>query len=721
MKIRHSVLCRYLEAPDDPRQLRDLLDDTGLEVKRLDRLPDGDLALALELLANRGDHHCYAGIARELAGRLGGSVQLPPILPLSVGESPVPVHVETDGCLRYTATLFERTDPGLGTLSPQSLAPILAAEQSPVSAPVDATNLSNLEFGQPTHAFDADKIEGALRVRSSRPGEQAWPLFAPEPVELPTGTLIIADDVKVLGIAGVIGCEECKTTDQTRRVLLESAAFDPVRVRKAARALNLHTDASARFERGSDPSAPLIGAGRVAWLLVHEAGWSLRGTTGDVGRWVNPRRQIPLSVPAAASFLEYPLHAQEIADRLGRYGFRVSGQWPDWQGDESWPLPAALHDAPREKLRNLVLVEVPPHRLWDVEDAADLYEELARSIGYNETPEHLPPVELGSLPSLPEQRKLLTSQILVGHGFYEVVVDGFHARELVERLPLPLGHPLAAHVQTLNALDRGYGLLKNSPLPQALEGVATNLNLRLSQIKAFEWTRTFHPDKTAPNGVCRETPVLWAIACGADREPGWADKGRAVDAWTLKGIVQNLAIDLHLPLTVGPPDPDYPVAALLHPGRSASVRLGGVPIGALGEVHPGVLGAFRIKRARPVYLEIQSEPLLGAPSERLTYRPPSTNQPIERSLAFTLPHRVRAGEIAQTLTHAGPSWLARVDVTDLYAHRDEEGAPLRTITFALRFDTDQAARTGDEVNQTCDALIAAVQERWGDRGVRLRE
>lgn len=720
MKLRHSVLKRYLDVPEQPRALRDLLDDLGLEVKRLDIQDDGDLSLTLELLANRGDHHCYQGIAREIASRIGGEVVLPPVLDLSVGPSPIPIIIETEACLRYTATLLERTAPGTGELSAESLAPILAAEQSPISAPVDATNLSNLEFGQPTHAFDADKIDGPIRIRDSRAGERAWPLFAPEPVELPEGTLIIADDAKVLGIAGVIGCEESKTTEHTSRVLLESATFDPVRVRKAARSLNLSTDASARFERGSDPSAPLTGAGRVAWLLVNEAGWTLRGTTGDTGSWQDPRRQIALSVPAAASFLEYPLHAEEIAARLSRYGLRVSPRWPDWQGDERWSLPESLRDTPRDRLRNYILVQVPPHRLWDIEDAADLYEELARSIGYNATPEHLPPVELGSLPSLGEERKARLTEILLGHGFYEVVVDGFHSRELVERLPLPDGHPLTQHVQTLNALDRGYGLLKNSPLPQAIEGVATNLNMRLSQIKAFEWTRTFHPDRTAPNSVCREQHVLWAIACGSDRAPTWADKGRTADAWTFKGILANIATDLSLPLTTGPAEPSYPVYALLHPGRSASIRLGDRVIGALGEVHPAVLGAFKIKRVRPVYLELDSQALLQATAQDRRWAHPSTNQPIERSLAFTLPHRIEAGQVADTLRGAGPSWLSAVEITDLYAHQDTGGAPLRTITFALAFGTQERPRTGEEVNEACDNLIAAVEGRWGEHGVRLR-
>jgi len=231
VKIAHDVLRRFVEVPSDPKVLRALFDDLGLEVKRVE--PDGSglgTVFTLELLANRGDHYCYHGIAREIAGRTGARVALPMVDRLEVGPSPVPLRIDTPRCLLYTATLFEH-DGKAQPLAGERLLPLLAAGLHSVSAPVDATNLANLELGQPTHAFDADTIVGGIVVRDSVAGEKAWPLFAPGPVEIPAGTLVIADDQKILAIAGVIGCEESKTTDATRRLLLESACFDPVAVR----------------------------------------------------------------------------------------------------------------------------------------------------------------------------------------------------------------------------------------------------------------------------------------------------------------------------------------------------------------------------------------------------------------------------------------------------------------------------------------------------------
>jgi phenylalanyl-tRNA synthetase beta chain len=715
VRIRRSVLSRFIEVPREARALRDLLDDLGLEVKRLDELP-GDIALTLELLANRGDHHGYLGLAREIGGRTGGVVRVPEYQALIAGPSPVPLRVETPLCPVYTATLLVREHTG--DLHEEDLAPLIAADMNRVSAAVDATNIVALEFGQPTHTFDADTVVGGLIVRTSGVGERAWPLFTNGPVELPPGTLVIADDEKILAVAGVIGCHESRTTEQTRRILVESAHFDPVSVRKAARALGLSTDASTRFERGTDPSVPLVAAGRVAALL-QPAGWRATGTTGVAGAWRDPNRQILLSVPAAASYLEIPLGFQEVRVRLGRYGFLVSPDYPDWEAEEGWRSPEDFDEVSRDRLRASVLVRVPPHRLFDVEEAADLYEELAKSVGYASAPERLPPITLGSLPSPREERKAAIDTLWVGHGFYEVILDGFHARDLHDRLGLPPGHPLHDHIETQNALDRGYSLLKNSALPQALDGLATNLNVRQEQVKAYEWTRTFHPDKTAANGVCRERPVFWALAAGAEREPGWAHEDRPVDVWYLKGILENMALDLHLPLKTAPLPADDGAADLLHPGRRAAVYLGDQRIGALGEVHPTIVAAFKIKRARPLWLELDADVLLGAPASVRRWDMPGERQAIDRDLAFTLPLRVEAGDVARTLRHAGPPWLEAVSMTDLFAHEDA-GSPVRTVTFSLRFSTEDQARTAVEVNTVCEHLIEAVHGMWGSRGVKLR-
>jgi phenylalanyl-tRNA synthetase beta chain len=689
MKINASVLSRFVGLPSDARDLRDLLDDIGLEVKRHDASTG---KMTLELLANRGDHHCYLGLAREISGRTGDATCAPPRTDLEVGASPHPLNISTDLCSMYSATLIERASTET-PLTPEELAPLDAAEIHSVNPPVDATNLANLEFGQPTHCFDADTINGPIAIRLSIAGETAWPLFAEERVEVPEGSIVIADDEKILAIAGVIGCEESKATETTTRILLESAAFDPVAVRKASRALSIHTDSSARFERGSDPSQVLVGAGRVVQLLEGH-GWKRKGATGVVGQWKDEERTIGLKTSAAAAFLDHPLDDNEITDRLSRYGFFVGGS----NGELS--------------------VRVPPHRVWDVEFAADLYEELAKSIGYNVTATNLPPVDMGALPSHLDAVKMNVEEVLLGAGFYEVFTNGFHGTALREKLGVDEQHPLWDHVETTNALDRGYGLVKNNCLAQAVEAVAGNVRMGTRPIQMYEWTRTFHPNATAPNGVCTETHRLWAIADGSVETDRWAGKPRQSTAWRMKGMVEEIGTALGLDLRISPSESIHPLSDCIHPGRQAQVTLNGAVVGILGEVHPRIAKAFKLKRARPVYMELERDALLTQPTQ-IRYTERSVHQPIMRSLAFSLPTKVTAGEVSDFLLERGPQWLETVDIVDLFDH-EEDGRPMRAITFALRYGNAQGDRSADAVNQASEALIEAIQEAFGPRGVSLR-
>jgi phenylalanyl-tRNA synthetase beta chain len=612
MDINLTTLRRFTPVPHDARQARVLLDEVGLEVKRIDP-SDPDVPVTLELLANRGDHHCYVGLAREVSGRTGGSVCFPSGIELTEGTSPHPVFIESALCSAYTITMLERT--GTGVLEAEALSLLESAGLKSVGAVVDATNVSNLELGQPTHAFDADTIVGPIRIRLARAGEQAWPLFATEKVTLPEGALVIADDAKVLAIAGVIGCEESKTTDATTRVLLESAAFDPVAVRKASRALSIHTDSSARFERGSDFSMPLVGAGRVAALLAH-AGWVVRGETGVVGAWEDPKRTVRFDPASCRRFLAIDEPDAMLSERLRRYGFGLA------------------------EADGALMVSVPPHRLWDVEFSADLYEEIAKSIGYDNTPTALPVVDMGALPSDRERALEVAEEVLLGHGFYEVITDGFYGRVVQERLGLGEDDALWSHVETANALDRAYSLLKNNCLAQAVEGVASSIRRQHREVKAYEVTRTFHPDASAANGVCTERDVLWGIVSGHATPPGWSGKKRAADALFLKGVVAEMAVALGLDLTFGALEEDTPLAVCLHPNRCIGIRLDGRQVGLLGEVHPRVLDAYKVKRARPTYLEIAVDALCGK-SARPPFVEPSRFNPAVRNLAFTLPHRVQ--------------------------------------------------------------------------------
>ena len=682
MNISTHVLRKYISCPDSDTELRHLLDDIGIEVKK-----SQDGILSVELLANRGDHYCYAGIAQELSGRLGGAVCAPKKTVMDVGQGGPEVSIETELCLVYTATYLESTDPK--TLSEDVLAPLTASDIHSLGAPIDATNLSNMELGQPTHVFDADTICGVIRIRCTQEGEKAWPLFFEEKITLPTGTMVIADDEKILAIAGVIGCEESKTTPQTRRIVLESACFDPVHVRKTSRALSIHTTSVARFERGSDPSLPLGGAGRVTFLL-ESCGWSRAGKTTMVGAWTNPNRMISLLPDRANAFLQTSMSTQEIIERLHRYGF--SSQIRD-QGIE---------------------VVVPPHRLWDVERVSDLYEELAKSIGYNNTPISLPMIERGVLPSFEQQRKEQVEEVLLGMGFFEVMTDGFYGSGLLSQLDLPPNHPLHDHVSTKNALDRGYSLLKNNAFLHAVSAVSKNIKRHIFDIKIFEWTRYFLPDEQADNGVCREVSVLWGAVCGKERPDLWTQDKQKSDFYFVKGLIEELSNEFRLPFSIVESFKDHPLHSSLHPYRQAQIMLRGVAVGIIGEIHPQVAQRFKIKKQRPCYFELNTTSLY-AQEDELSYRVPHAIQPLKRTISFALPQGFSAQSI-QDIVHGMCDSFRVVDLFDF----QEEGSPWSSVTFSLSFENPEGTLSAETVNSALQTLISDVEREYGAQGVYQR-
>lgn len=695
MKIARDVLERFTDLPTDNHELRVLLDEVGIEVKRVEDT-DGPLTFSVELLANRGDHHCYRGVAREVVGRTGLPLRDVPHTELDTNVGNWPLERLSDKVLRYTATVLVRDGDAQG-FDAETLRPIEAAGIHGINAPVDSTNLVNHEIGQPTHVFDADKVKGAIVLRESVAGEKAWPLFTEAHLELPEGTLVVADDEKILAIAGVIGCEDSKATETTTRLVLESASFDPVAVRKASRSLGIFTDSSARFERGSDPELAIVGAGRVVHLL-EQVGWKREGGTSTVGSWVDPERTITIDTAATAAFLELDLDTDAIADRLERYGFQIAQE-----GER-------LH------------VRVPSWRLWDVEEPADLYEELAKSVGYDRIPVSLPMVDMGALPSTAQLTRRRVDDVLAGSGFFEVITDGFYGRQVLDVLGVDEGHPLAAHVQTVNALDRAYTYLKNNTLGQAVLAVADNVAMRVRDVKIYEWTRTFHPidgEASRTRSPCTERNVLWGICSGAAWPGSWSSLGGQADGLFLKGMLEELAAELSLDLITAPASDADPLTSLLHPGRRVALELDGRRVGILGEVHPEIRKRLKLKKLRPWYFELDADAILEPGARPSFVEPPSTH-PMERTLAFGLPSGIEADSIRAFLDACGPAWLERVAITDRFDTTGADGNPIRSITYELRFDNTSQERSADEVNAVLEELVGAVHEQFGSSGVAQR-
>lgn len=690
MKFYLSILREYCPAlPISEHKAVTALDDAGIEVQGIESDEIGtDTIVSVELLANRGDHRCYLGVARELAGRLDGVVAAPEGTPLSIAtRGSISCRVSTSDCLTYMLTPLDVLDHSapLGAESRQMLA-IEGGETG--AAVVDAANAVSLQIGQPLHAFDADTIRGTIDVRHSLPGETARLLGEENPRPLPAGTLVIADDAKILAIAGVIGCEESRVTPATSRVILESATFDPVAVRRSSSALGVVTSASQRFERGGDPALPAAGAALAVKLLEESGAARASGPSTMARAWEADLPVIRVDFADLADFLGTDIPPGEAADRLERYGIKHLGG-----GD----------------------FKIPSHRIWDLVQAQDLYEEVARSIGYNCLPSVLPVARIGAEPAPAEQGAEVAGDVLVSLGFYEVITDGFYDRALVRRLGVQPGSPLDRHVSTVNAVERHYELLKNNSLAQAMAALETNARYRTTDVRLYEFTRVFEPAST---GVC-ERGVLWAIAAGSANPGSWSGgNDRPVDVFFLKGATEQIAARLRFRLEARPiARSGHVLAPYLHPHRSMVLSVGDRTAGVIGEVHPQVAERFDVAGSRPVYLELDTAVLV--PHERPVLPVLEEAPPIERMLDFVVPTLLTSRDLIQVLNEAAPRRLRGLHVADVFENSSALGAGMRSITFRLLLSAEPTP-TSEELNVEVQAMIDMVVAAFSEYGVRLR-
>ncbi|MCL1892017.1 MAG: phenylalanine--tRNA ligase subunit beta [Alphaproteobacteria bacterium] len=641
MKFSKKILETFVKLP---KNWQDLMEDVGLEIKSL----DGDI-MNLELLANRGDHYCYMGLAREIHGRAAAKMIEFPSIALESAPAKI-FSIDTDKCIAFSFTPYE-----ISHLKPNNKYDYMleASGVNVIHPAIDITNVVMLELGQPAHIYDADKIKGRVHIRETKKGEKAALLFHEGMTELPAGTCVIADEEKILCVGGVIGCHAAEVDKDTKNILFETALFDPVAIRKTAKALGLSTIASQRFERGGDIAAVCAGASRAARLYA-DIGAKRSGDFQFARTATIEKQYIELSGDYARSELEINISDEEIKERLARYGFNL--------------LPPTSY-------------LIPTWRVWDIKgEPADLIEELCRSIGYNALPSKLPPVEIGAAPTAAEVRKAEIDSYLVHNGFYEVFTDNLYSPKHAAL------SPVKEHIALENSIEGGYAFMKNNPIVQAVELIEKNLRVKNREIRAYEWGKIFKGEY--------EIEILWGVMNGVGAS--------VLDA---KGLIQNLASDLGLDvkLEYGDFADSRKVSEweLLHPKRRGRLSCNGRGICVFGEVHPNLLAEFDIKNDTPVFFSFDTKALLNAPARKIKYESPSAIIPSQRDIAVAVPYGRNAGDVAEFIKKKYPQ-VAIVEITDVY---DKPKESMRNITFTLTFAGEHSA---DDLNK----LILEIMESY---------
>ncbi|QDX81215.1 phenylalanine--tRNA ligase subunit beta [Denitratisoma sp. DHT3] len=634
-----------------------------------------DQLITLKLTPNRADCLSLLGIAREVAALTGAPLYAPDEVTVSPAIDAVrEVIIEAPAaCPRYCGRLVRGVNAAAPTPDWMRQRLERCGIRS-ISAVVDVTNYVMLELGQPLHAFDDAKLEGAIRVRLPAAGEQLQ-LLNGQTITPPADAVLIADQAAALALGGIMGGELSGVTAATRDIFLESAFFAPDAIAGKARALGFSSDSSFRFERGVDSQLQRRALERASQLIIEIC----CGQAGPVVEAVDVShlpecRPVRLRAARASKVLGVPFSAPQIAQLLGGLGFDFQQQ-----GDE-------------------FLVTPPPHR-FDMTIEEDLIEELARLHGYDNIPAY-PPTGLVTMMPLPEDRRtpMQLRRLLAARGYQETVNFSFveaawEADFCANQAPIALANPIASQMS----------VMRSSLIGSLINVLATNLKRQQPRVRVFELGRCFMRDAGgAPVSGFRQPLRLAALASGSALVEQWGVAARPVDFFDLKADVESL----------------YPGRALrferilhpaLHPGRAAAVCLEDRQVGILGEIHPSWVQKYELGTA-PVVFELELDDLLAQPLP--AYAEVSRYPAVVRDLALIVDqHQSWQGLLEALRTEANP--LVRdIQLFDVYQGKGV-AEDRKSLAFRIVMQDTQRTLEDLEVEKIVAALVLTAERHCG--------
>ena len=672
MLVPVEWLREYCDFDVSPEELAERLTMAGLEVEDI-REESGQKVFSTYMTPNRPDLLSMVGVARDVSALLGTDFRLPkPAFREDDRKASDLVSVDIESpknCPRYSARVVLDTKVVESPAWMQER--LIAAGMRPINSVVDATNYVLFELGQPLHAFDCDLVmDHRIIVRQANPGERITTLDG-EVRELNPDTLVIADPKHAVAIAGVMGGSDTEVTWQTRNILLESAHFNRLSIRRTARALQMSTEASYRFERGVDPSWTIYALDRVADLIVQIGGGTIAGGVVDA----YPLKIEPVTVPIrpdrSALVLGFEVPAEKIKDYLTRLGMEVS---PQGDGFE---------------------VVVPTSRP-DIQREEDLIEEVARIHGYDGIPEKLSEGEtLQGRDSEEGRFAARISELLISAGLQEVVTGSMTAPVQGE-----------AQVAIRNPLSDDLSRLRKQIVLDLLSVIAYNWNRGIRDIGIFQIGRVFEPqddslivEKMSVGAAL--TGSMWGQAWNVDRS------SLEVDFHLCKGIVENLLGRLNVrEVTFRPTD-----IATFHAGRSAVIESAGVRLGVIGEVS-SEQARLREVPGRTYAFELDFEELMQRSGGAAVYAPISRYPAITRDLAVVVADDMPYEKVERLLAEGAGELLENLSLFDLYT-----GPPLssgrKSLAFTIVFRSDERTLRDEEVDERLSKMRSLLASELG--------
>ncbi|HEY2665167.1 MAG TPA: phenylalanine--tRNA ligase subunit beta [Candidatus Binataceae bacterium] len=683
-----GMICseRELGISDEHSGIMDLGADAPLGTSAAEFLELEDTVLDVAVLPNRGDCLSIFGLAREVAALFG--TRLKPLRLRSTrrnfgGGAAFNVEIEaTDLCPRYAALAM--TGVKLGG-SPRSIKRRLELSgMRAINGVVDATNYVMLEIGQPLHAFDWEKITGGKIVVRRAGTDREFVTLDGIKRELNRDDLMIADGSGPLAIAGLMGGRNSEVGETTKSILLESAYFEPMTIAKTSRRLGLRSEASYRFERGVDRAGQVIALQRASALIGQIASGRAAGEARDLEPRPWQRRNIALDLDRMGGLLGVDFGPLETKRRLIALGAQVSRS--------------------RKGRFNVV----PPSHRSDLNDAADLAEEVARITGLSEIPAKLPARNTAATDDDPRRRFFkLSREVLIGCGLTEIKTVAFIAPADNARYP-GLGS-LEPAILT-NPLSAELSELRRSLIPGLAAALRFNLNREAQAFHGFEIAKTFAMQRGTPV----EQERVAGITYGRFVQGELGSAGLVGGFFTLKGVLEAWLGTLGMGRLLEFERAPSSEAPYLHPGKSASVMIEGALLGYIGELHPTEAQRLEL-RAPCATFELDLGRLLTydlSPRSTLSIAPPPRFPAVTRDLAMVLDREFPANAVLRTIAQIEAPLLESVELFDSYVGPSIADGK-KSLALSIRYRAKDRTLMDEEVNRAHAALVEEVLKRLG--------
>ncbi len=668
----------------------------------------GDTVLDVDVKPNRGDALSMLGLAREIAAATGAELRWPDLSVEESGDRTADhLRVDVDEpelCSAFVGRYVAGVRVGPSPWEVQKR--LIAAGVRPISNIVDASNYVLMELGKPIHTFDADAVgDGHITVRLARPGEHLETLDHVER-ELTPDSLLITDPSGPIALAGVMGGASSEVGDETTNVIIESAIFDPVSVRRTAFRYALRSEASLRFEKGIEHRMARLGADRTAALIVAWGGGRVAVGVVDTQPEAPPEARIAFRPARVDRLLGEPISAAEQTALLERVEIRVEAAEPGVAvpviaGDEALDVTVIDPDG--------ALVAVVPGHRRDLAVEADIAEEIARLRGYETLSGRLPDTDMPGFRPDPQRLQDELRSLLAGAGLSEVITHGLIGPEDHARIGHD-GHDQAT-IRATNPVTLDHSELRRSMLPGHLRVLVENERQRTPDLHVFE-VGALHAWK---DGEPAEELTLALLLAGRERAVTHDRPGHPMDVRSAKGLLEQVATRLIRCRLVY--ESTMPRDGVEHPGRTAAVVAidadgGRTPIGRVGELHPRLLEAYEARADHVVFAEIDLGTVAQLMPDRLRVGTLEHLPGIERDIAVIVAADRAAGDLEAIIWEQGGPDLRAVRLFDHY-----RGAPLgadeKSLGYRLRFESVDDILSEERVESTVERVRKVLSERLG--------